>query len=70
MAYEIDREFHAAYERALAATQMRDRALRRLRYYSFPYAVRSVASVAGDVCEVGCYRGLLRRAGGRVAPRA
>jgi O-methyltransferase len=56
--YEIDQEFHQLYESGLQVTHMRDVVMRRLRYYSFPALLVNVASVAGDVCEVGCYRGL------------
>jgi predicted O-methyltransferase YrrM len=56
--YETDASFHAVYDHALAMTQMRDIALRRQRYYTFPALLRGVAEVPGDVCEVGCYRGL------------
>lgn len=56
--YEVDRQFHEAYDRALGVTSMRDVVMRRQRYYSFRYLLHSVAEVPGDVCEVGCYRGL------------
>ena len=56
--YEIDREFHQLYERGLRITRMRDVAMRRQRYASFPSLLDNVRSVPGDVCEVGCYRGL------------
>lgn len=56
--YEIDQEFHQLYERGLHITRMRDVAMRRQRYYTFRYLLHGVAQVPGDVCEVGCYRGL------------
>jgi hypothetical protein len=56
--YEVDRKFHRAYDRALDITRMRDVAMRRQRYYTFRYLLHGVAQVPGDVCEVGCYRGL------------
>jgi hypothetical protein len=56
--YETDRDFHQKYDRALASTQMRDVVMRRQRYYSFPSLLRGIADAPGDVCEVGCYRGL------------
>ncbi|MGE0683316.1 MAG: TylF/MycF/NovP-related O-methyltransferase [Candidatus Binatia bacterium] len=59
--YEIDQKFHLAYDRALDISQMRDVAMRRQRYYTFRYLLHGVALVPGDVCEVGCYRGLSAR---------
>lgn len=32
--------------------------MRRQRYYTFRYLLYGVAQAPGDVCEVGCYRGL------------
>jgi len=72
--YEVDREFHQLYEQGLHITHMRDVAMRRQRYASFPALLGNIVDVAGDVCEVGCYRGLsayviastLRKMGKRV----
>lgn len=59
LAYGEDAAYHALYERGLAATGMQgDNPLRRQRYYTLSYLVRSVAAVPGDLCEIGCYRGL------------
>jgi len=56
--YEVDQKFHLAYDQALDITRMRNVAMRRQRYYTFRYLLHGVAQVPGDVCEVGCYRGL------------
>lgn len=56
--YEIDQGFHQIYDQGLHITRMRDVAMRRQRYYSFPSLLRNILDVPGDVCEVGCYRGL------------
>lgn len=56
--YDIDAEFHALYDAALAATQMQDRAMRRLRYYLFAQALRRLKHIPGDAAEIGCFRGL------------
>lgn len=56
--YEVDQDFHQTYNRALAITQMRDVVMRRQRYYSFRSLLAGVADTPGDMCEVGCYRGL------------
>jgi len=56
--YETDSNFHTAYDRALAITQMREVTMRRLRYYTLCSFVRRIADIPGEVCEVGCYRGL------------
>lgn len=56
--YEVDHDFHQKYDRALAITQMRDVVMRRQRYYSFRSLLQGIADTPGDICEVGCYRGL------------
>lgn len=56
--YETDSDFHAAYDRALAITQTREVTMRRQRYYTFRSLLRGIADVPGEVCEIGCYRGL------------
>lgn len=56
--YDLDHAFHALYENALEATQMRDRPLRRQRHYLIPQILRRVEDVPGEYAEVGCFRGL------------
>lgn len=74
--YENDSGFHDLYELATEKTQMgvTDNAMRRQRHFTLNYLLQSsLASVEGDVCEVGCWRGLsayqiahqVRRAGNK-----
>lgn len=59
--YDIDGWFHDVYENAQAKTQMEtsDNNLRRQRHYTLNYLLRNaLARAEGDVCEVGCWRGL------------
>lgn len=59
--YDIDEWFHDAYEKAQTKTQMNlsDNNLRRQRHYTLNYLLRNaLARAEGDVCEVGCWRGL------------
>ena len=59
LAYETDAAFHDLYDRGLSVTAMEDdNPRRRLRYYTLAYLVRSIANIPGDLCEIGCYRGL------------
>lgn len=59
--YETEGPFHDLYERAQAHTQMAasDNHLRRQRHYTLSYLLgNALAQAQGDVCEVGCWRGL------------
>jgi len=56
VAYE-DPDYHQRYEKALAATKTRDNPMRRMRYFGIEQAVRAVADVEGDACEIGCLAG-------------
>ena len=59
--YDTDAWFHDVYERAQAETQMEssDNQLRRQRHYTLNYLLRNaLARAEGDVCEIGCWRGL------------
>ena len=60
-AFETEEWFHNLYEQAQAKTQMQgsDNQLRRQRHYTLNHLLRTVLTQAdGDVCEVGCWRGL------------
>jgi hypothetical protein len=58
--YRDDQAFHAAYERAKARTggTRIDNDLRRQRYYTLVQLLRQAPLERGDVCELGCFRGL------------
>lgn len=59
--YDIDSWFHDSYEYAQEKTQMgiSDNTLRRQRHYTLNYLLRNALTRAeGDVCEIGCWRGL------------
>lgn len=58
--FQIDPLFNELYEDAQKETQMEptDNALRRQRHYTLNYLLRNVELGSGDVCEVGCWRGL------------
>jgi O-methyltransferase len=58
--YREDQSFHAAYERARERTggTRADAELRRHRYYTLVQLVRQSPLTRGDVCELGCFRGL------------
>jgi len=76
--YETEEWFHSLYERAQIKTQGEgsDNQLRRQRHYTLNHLLCSaLARIEGDVCEVGCWRGLstyqlaqrVQEAGKRVA---
>ncbi len=50
-------EYHARYEKAMIAAKVADNPMRRLRYFGIEQAVRAVADVPGDACEIGCLSG-------------
>lgn len=58
--YDLDREFHDRYELAQEKCQMAgtDNALRRQRHYTLSYLLKNAPLASGDVCELGCWRGL------------
>lgn len=59
-AYETDEAFNALYDLAQEKTQMAatDNGLRRQRHYTLYHLLRNLNGVAGDFCELGCWRGL------------
>ena len=59
-AYETDAAFNERYDHAQAMTQMAasDNALRRQRHYTLNHLLKNLHGVAGDFCELGCWRGL------------
>ena len=58
--YEIDRRFHELYDHAQGKCQMAqtDNTLRRQRHYTLNYLLWNTNIEQGDVCELGCFRGL------------
>jgi len=58
--YEIDRRFHKLYDHAQKKCQMTqmDNTLRRQRHYTLNYLLWNTNIEQGDVCELGCFRGL------------
>ncbi len=58
--YEIDRDFHDLYELAQEKCQMTatDNALRRQRHYTLNHLLKNTPVGSGDICELGCWRGL------------
>lgn len=59
--FEVEEWFHSLYEQAQSKTQMEgsDNHLRRQRHYTLNYLLcNALTQAAGDVCEVGCWRGL------------
>tara|TARA_Y100000310_G_scaffold167762_1_gene167712 strand:+ start:647 stop:1444 length:798 start_codon:yes stop_codon:yes gene_type:complete len=58
--FEADKSFHEVYNLAQEKTQMwdTDNALRRQRHYTLNYLLKCAPMGVGDVCEVGCFRGL------------
>jgi O-methyltransferase len=58
--FEVDDEFHNLYEKAQKETQMEntDNSLRRQRHYVLNGLLKYVDFENGDVCELGCRRGL------------
>jgi O-methyltransferase len=58
--YETDLEFHRLYDLAQQKTQMQssDNAFRRQRHYTLFHLLRNLDGLAGDFCELGCWRGL------------
>ena len=58
--FQIDPLFNALYEKAQRKTQMgsTDNEFRRQRHYVLNYLLRNTDLRKGDVCEMGCWRGL------------
>jgi predicted O-methyltransferase YrrM len=58
--FQTDPMFNALYEKAQRNTQMEttDNELRRQRHYVLNYLLRNTDLRTGDVCELGCWRGL------------
>ncbi len=58
--FEIDEKFHDLYEFAQNKTQMRDtdHPIRRQRHYTLNYLLWNTNLNDGEVCELGCRRGL------------
>jgi O-methyltransferase len=58
--FEVDQIFNPLYELAREKTQMAatDNLLRRQRHYTLCNLLRNMAIHDGDVCELGCWRGL------------
>ena len=58
--FEADEEFHNLYEHAQSKTIMKntDNPLRRQRHYTLIQLLRHSNIEMGDVCELGCWRGL------------
>lgn len=58
--YDLDTEFHNLYDLAQKKCQMAgtDNTLRRQRHYTLCYLLRNAPLATGDVCELGCWRGL------------
>jgi len=56
--YDVDAEFHALYDRSLAATQMKERLMRRQRHYLIAKLLPQTRHIEGDMAEIGCFRGL------------
>lgn len=58
--FNIDPLFNNLYQEAQIKTQMEatDNELRRQRHYVLNYLLRNTDLQNGDVCEVGCWRGL------------
>lgn len=58
--FECDEKFHELYDYAQLKTQMinTDNPLRRQRHYTINKLLLQFNTAEGDVCEVGCWRGL------------
>ena len=58
--YEIDKSFHDVYDRAQEKCQMTvtDNLLRRHRHYTLIQLLKNAPFKNGDICELGCWRGL------------
>ncbi len=58
--FETDKVFHDLYEHAQSMTQMSetDNALRRQRHYTLNQLLKYAIHQEGDICELGCWRGL------------
>jgi len=58
--FEVDPMFNPLYELAQEKTQMTpsDHLLRRQRQYTLCYLLLNITIHEGDVCELGCWRGL------------
>lgn len=61
--YETNEVFHERYDRAQRRTQMTqsDNALRRMRHYTLIKLLQNADFANGDICELGCFRGLSSR---------
>jgi O-methyltransferase len=58
VAFEGDSDFHRRYDEAMAATGMRNAGARRMKRYVLDKAVGRIYDVPGDICEVGCFKGM------------
>jgi len=58
--WQIDTAFNNLYEEAQMKTQMKatDNILRRQRHYTLSYLLKNIDLKSGDICELGCWRGL------------
>lgn len=58
--FETDPTFHPLYKLAQEKTQMTstDDILRRQRQYTLCYLLQNIEINEGDICELGCWRGL------------
>ena len=58
--YTLDPDFNALYDRAQEKCQMveSDNLFRRQRHYTLNYLLWNLDLSSGDVCELGCWRGL------------
>jgi O-methyltransferase len=58
--YEIDDDFHDLYRNAQVETQMTesDNPLRRQRKHTFNYILKNADVNNGNLCDVGCWKGL------------
>jgi predicted O-methyltransferase YrrM len=58
VAFESDSDFHRRYDEAMAATGMKNAGARRMKRYVLDKAIERIHQVPGDICEVGCFRGM------------
>lgn len=58
--YEIDDDFHDLYCKAQIKTQMTstDNPLRKQRRYTFHYILKNIDVNRGNLCDIGCWKGL------------
>jgi O-methyltransferase len=58
--FDVDEAFYLLYERAQDKCQMTstDNLLRRQRHYTLQHLIGTAPLAQGDVCELGCWRGL------------